>query len=400
MRELARVRSFPALFTGQTASMIGDSLMMLVLAVWAKDITGSNSVAGLTMFFMAVPFLSAPVTGWLVDKVDRRKVLIVGNLVAGLVILPLFAVEDHTGIWLIYGVSVFYGWSFLVLSSALDGVLKDMVPDEHLAAVNGALTTVKQGSRLLGPISGIGLYAVLGPHFVVLLNLLSFVVAAVAMSVVRVHGRTLEEPREREPWTVQVTAGLRHITSSHGLRSTVVAVALSMLMLGMIEAVGFTLVDEGLRQPTAFVGVIVAAQGSGALLGGLIAAKVIKRYGELVSLGFAHACVGVSIGAMATASVTVVLACMFLMGVGLPISAVAGRTLLQRRTPAEIMGRTSAAFDALTGIPQTLSIAAGAGLVSVVDYRVLLGLMGGVILAAGCYAWRVGGHGARTSRIR
>ena len=69
---------FRLLFCGLLASMIGDSLMLIVLAIWVKDLTGSSGKAGLTFFFLALPALIAPLFGLLIDRVRRRTLLIWG----------------------------------------------------------------------------------------------------------------------------------------------------------------------------------------------------------------------------------------------------------------------------------------------------------------------------------
>jgi len=76
-------RGFGLLFVGLLASMAGDSLMLIVLAVWVKELTGSNGAAGLTFFFLAAPSLLAPLAGIYVDRVRRRTVLLWGNLASG-----------------------------------------------------------------------------------------------------------------------------------------------------------------------------------------------------------------------------------------------------------------------------------------------------------------------------
>ena len=84
-----------------------------------------------------------------------------------------------------------------------------------------------------------------------------------------------------------------------------------------------------------------------------------------------------------SASLTVVLVGNLVFGLGLPLEAVAYSTLLQRQTPARLMGRVSAAVDVLIGGPQILSIGAGAALIAVVDYHVLVMVMVVVTATAG-----------------
>ena len=63
MRRAFRQEGFTRLFAGLTTSMLGDSVMLLVLSMWVKTLTGSNGAAGLTFFWMVVPALFAPLCG-------------------------------------------------------------------------------------------------------------------------------------------------------------------------------------------------------------------------------------------------------------------------------------------------------------------------------------------------
>ena len=77
---------------------------------------------------------------------------------------------------------------------------------------------------------------------------------------------------------------------------------------------------------------------------------------------------------------------MVLIGAGLPVTVVCITTILQRRTPSKIQGRVFTTFETLTGLPQVTSIAVGAALVAVVDFRVLLAVMGAGLGLSAIYA--------------
>ena len=72
MRDLLRNRDFRLLFAGQTLSMFGDMAMLLVLAMWAKDLTGSNGIAGSVFAALVVPSLLAPLAGGSLRKERSR----------------------------------------------------------------------------------------------------------------------------------------------------------------------------------------------------------------------------------------------------------------------------------------------------------------------------------------
>ncbi|HET8893187.1 MAG TPA: MFS transporter, partial [Gaiellaceae bacterium] len=97
------------LIGGQIPSMFGDWAMFVVLGIWAKVLTGSNSAAGLIFFVLAIASLAAPLGGLVVDRVPKRPLMIGTHLVlAGVVCLLLF-VHGRSDLWLLYVVAALYG---------------------------------------------------------------------------------------------------------------------------------------------------------------------------------------------------------------------------------------------------------------------------------------------------
>jgi MFS family permease len=104
MRELFRHRDFRLLLAGQTLSMFGEWTLLLVFGIWAKTLTGSNAIAGLTVFAMVAPGLLAPFAGVVVDRLPRRAVMIGLNLISATVVCSLWLVEDRDQLWLLFAV--------------------------------------------------------------------------------------------------------------------------------------------------------------------------------------------------------------------------------------------------------------------------------------------------------
>lgn len=398
MRAAFRQRGFGLVFAGLLTSMLGDSLMLIVLAIWVKSLTGSNGAAGLTFFFMALPSLAAPVAGMFVDRAKRRTVLIWGNLAAAAGLTPLLFVRGAGQVWLIYVVAVLYGVSWVVLPAALNGLLKEMLPDELLVDANASLSTTKEALRLFGPLLGAGLYAWGGGAVVAVLDAATFVVAAASIAALRLRETT--PVREDGHWRAELTAGLHHIYGDATLRHTLSAVAVALLVVGFLESAVFAAV-QAFGRPPSFVGVVVSVQGVGAILGGLSSARMIRRLGEapMVSVALVLLALGLAVGA-ASPWLTGFLLGTVVLGFALPPFIVALNTLLQRRTPQRLMGRVSAAADVLLGTPQAGSIALGALLVTVLSYRSIFWLSAAVILAAAAYlTWALHRESARAPLV-
>src|SRR5262245_57413269 len=363
--------------------MFGDSVMLLVLAVWVKTITGSNAKAGLTFLFLAIPALLAPLMGMGIDRVRRKTLLVWGHVASGVLVLPLVFVHGPGQVWIIWSVAAVYGVSFMALPAALNGLLKELMPEELLVDANASLQTTKESFRLFGPLVGALLFTWLGGWAVAVIDAASFFAAALVIASVRVHEEA-PKPEESHFWT-QMTAGVRHLAGEHVLRHLLTGFALCILVVGFTESAVYALLDA-FDKPATYVAVIVSVQGVGAIAGGLASSAVVKRIGEVAACvaGLAGIVVGTLIIA-ATHEFAVVCLSAAVFGAALPIITVALMTLVQRRTPQAIMGRVSAAVEVVMTLPQAVSLAVGALLVVVLGYRQIFMIMGVVTAVAAAY---------------
>jgi MFS family permease len=372
---------FKRLYVGLTASMFGDSLMLIVLSMWVKKLTDSNGAAGLTFVFLMLPALVAPVFGYVVDRVPRRTFLIWVNLGSALVVLPLFLVQDASDVWVIYTVAFFYGISFVVVPAALNGLLKDMLDEDVLVEANASLSITREALRLVGPLAGATMFAMAGGAWVAAVDAVTFVVAALAVASLRVA----EHREERQPmhWRVEVSAGVTHIRRTPTLLHATLSLSICLLVLGFSESAVYAVV-EAFDKPVEFVGPVLTVQGVGAIVSGLLASRVIRAVGEPKAIIAGLVVLGGGLGGIALSTeVWMLLAATAILGAGIPLLIVAYNTLLQKQTPGYLMGRVSTATEVLTTTPQALSIATGALLVTLVDWRLLFVAMTvGSLLAA------------------
>lgn len=383
MRQAFRQPGFTRLYAGLTTSMFGDSVMLLVLSMWVKTVTGSNAQAGLTFFFMVIPALFAPLMGVWIDRVRRKPLLVWGHVASGVGVLPLALVRGADQVWIIWAVAFLYGVSFIVLPAALNGLLKELLPDELLVDANASLQTTQESFRLFGPLIGALLFTWLGGWAVAGLDALSFFVAAAVIAALAV--REDEPTVDESHFWAQMTAGLRHLAGERVLRHVLIGFAMCILVLGFTESAIYALLDA-FDKPATFVSVIVSVQGVGAVVGGLSSSAVVKRVGEVAACvaGLLVMVVGVAVMGL-THSVVVVCLSAAVFGASLPLITVAFMTLVQRRTPQPIMGRVSTAVEVVMATPQAVSLALGSLLVVLLSYRSIFSVMAGVTVLAAAY---------------
>lgn len=379
-RVLRNRRAFLYL-SGFTLSSAGSSILFLAVGIWVKSLTGSSAAAGATVFFIMAPSLFAPLLGVLIDRMERTKALAWTNLLLALALLPLLLVQSAADVWVIYSVSAVYGFGVVVTMAVQGALLPMLVADDELAAANSYLSLVRSTSRLSGPLLGAGLFAVHGAEFVVLVAAACFVLAALPLLLVRIPEDAGRKGRTDEPWRVAVVAGLRFLRRSSEIRRVVVATTAVFAMGGLFEAVVFDVVANLKRDP-AFLGVLVSVQGAGAIAVTFLVPRLIQRYGEAWTVCAGLLAAALSLGLLLIPSSAAALLAMLMLGAGIAAAMVALNTLVQRRTPADLLGRVGSAVQTSLFVPQTAFIALGAALVAVIDHRVLLVAMVVVTAAA------------------
>ena len=382
MRHLLSYRDARLLLAGQTLSAFGDWAIIIVLAVWMKSLTGSSALAGLTFFVFAAGALAAPLGGLLADRVRRRPLMMVSDCVLGAVVLLLLLVHHRSDAWLIYAVALAYGVLGTVFNPARAALLKIMLPEELLADANGALSTTREGLRIIAPLAGAGLYALLGGGAVAILDSATFAASVLFLSQMEV-GEEKPAPPEHH-FTREVTAGIRHIWETLPLRQVVLGIAVALLVVGFAETLIFAVIHALGQKPTFFC-VFATIQGTGSIAGGVTAAAMLRRIGDVRLVGLGLALFAVADLCLIEPSLGAVLVAGPLAGIGVAWAIVGFSTALQTRTPLAIQGRVSAAADLSLSVAQATSIATGALLSTLVDYRILFAAMAVVVLASAGY---------------
>jgi MFS family permease len=385
MRQLLRHRDARLYISGQFLSSIGDNSLWLAMGVWVRILTGSNSAAGLVFCAFTAGLLLAPAGGVVADRFSRRSVLVAVNLASAATVCSLLAVSGKHQVWLVYVVMFGNGASSAFITPAQNALVAVMIPDDLLAAANTLLQVGAQGTRVFTPLIGAGLLAWSGPRPVIALDAATFAVAAAATLALRTRETRPDRASGAGGWRAEFAAGLGYIGRTVALRRLMVTFVLSLTVFGFLETISFAVVSQGLHRTAPFLGVLFAIMAAGTVAGAVLIGPVLERTGErgLVAIGLFAMAASCLLLILAQLVVVVVVAAVF--GASLICVDVGATTLIQRRTPTELIGRVDSALSLASTIPQVVSIAAGAALITVVSYRLLLVVMAAVIAASAFY---------------
>ncbi len=378
MREAKRQRSgawarlhFRQLTRGWVVINIADAALFLMVAAWMKDMTGSDAAAAGVLVIIGLPALVAPFLGQVVDRYSRKKVLVITSVLMVPVLMTLGLVDGIPKLWLVYLVMFIYGASGHLVAAAQSGLLRDILPDEELAAGNGILSTIDMALRLVSPLIGTGLYVVAGPMAVVGLTALGFALGAFMVDKIEVEESDLSSETKGSYWE-ELTAGFRHLWKLPVLRRLTIVLAIALGAVGLANAAVFPAMEQGFGVEAAMLGVFVSLQGVGSIAGGATSARLIGRLGEPRTVAVGMAAIGIGLFPLAGSNLPLGIAGLTLIGLGVPWVIVAFTTVRQRLTPPVLQGRTAAATSMAISIPQSGSTAVGAALLGIIDYRLLV----------------------------
>ncbi|MET9435362.1 MFS transporter [Streptomyces sp. NPDC006551] len=381
--------------TGVLVSGFGSTAMWLASGIWVKSLTGSDSLAALTVFALWAPALLGPLLGTVADRVPRRPLMVWSNTAMAALLPMLLWVDSADRVWLLFAVLVVYGTQGVVHEAAEAGLAVSALDKRWLADFNGLRMTADEGMKLVAPLVAAGLFARYGGGPVALLDAATFAVAAGVFALMRVREEKPARParKRRGPgrsahWLRDTAEGLRIVRASPVLRPLVLAGAFTMLLAGLNGAAVYAVVDRGLGHDPAYAGVLYAVQGAGSVVAGLAAGPLLRRVPARLLSAVGLALFAVAAAARALPHDGVALAASAVIGLGLPWVLVAAMTAVQREAPPDAVGRTAATAHTLVFVPNAAALAVGAGLIAVVDIRILLpalgvlGLAGAVTLAA------------------
>ncbi|SHN19244.1 hypothetical protein [Cryptosporangium aurantiacum] len=351
------------------------------MAIWVKDLTGSNGAAGLVLAWVAFWPLARPLLLRIVERAPRGS-LVAANLVSALALVPLLTVRNADQLWLIHTAGAVCGLTAVVRLDALR-TLALLVPLPDRGRVLGAFaaTTVATGS-IAAPLVGGTLYSVVGGGGVAVLSMVVSVCAAALCGLWRVTA----EPREaRTPSVVRkLGSGLRWLWRTRQQRHVIIGTSVVFLVTGPFQAVLFAIV-ELLGAPPEYVGVLVAVQGVGLAAGGIVGGRGVGAWGGLRVLQAGLVVFGSGVGVLFVPHLAAIAVGTMLVGIGLSMittgSSVTAYSASGHAEPSQAL----LAVQWIGSAPRAVSAGAGAVLVAFIDYRVLFGVMAVGALVGLCY---------------
>jgi MFS family permease len=285
--------------------------------------------------------------GAIADRVDRRRLLgmVETARMAVLLVIGIAVATDSLSLPLLYGAAATLGSLETLFSAASHAALPSLVRRPELAQANGYLQSGQiAGSQFVGPALGGVLFAAAAAlPFVV--DGVSFLVSAGLLAMALPQVRPVRRLAPSTTVTVDVVAGVRWFVTSPLLRLLALVVGVLSFCWAMVTAVTVLYGLEVLHLSGAGYGLFLAVGAAGEVAGGIVAGRVLRRYGTVaVVLGGALAATIAYVAIGLTSAILVAAAAMMAETFGIGIANVATMALRQSVVPAELLGRVGNAF--------------------------------------------------------
>jgi predicted MFS family arabinose efflux permease len=348
-------------------SFYGDWLTTVALVVLLFRLTQSPIGPALYIVARAAPRVLGPLPGGaLADRFGAARVLSACAALQAIVTASIVVAADHKVVWAIYVAVLVSQFLGSVAQPCYTALVPRVTTPERLGRVQGTYVALQSSSILVGPAVGAVLLTVTTPQFLVAIDALSFVAAAILLTTLLGVGRT-DEPIGAGTRGIRV--GLRAIGRDPMLRFLAAACVANAATVTALQAVLVVAAAQHFGHDTV-VGWLYAAVGAGGLIGTL---PVIRRTPARVGLSWI---VGPSILELAplalfvfVTSLPAAVLLLFLSSFGATLYQTRGAVGMQQRVAGDVLGRASAVIGLAVYVGMLLGAVAALALVSAIGWE-------------------------------
>lgn len=224
------LRTFLIIWAGQLVSLLGTGLTRFGLLIWAYQQTGAATTVALLGFYNFIPYiLISPVAGMVVDRFDRRKVMLLADLGAGVITLGLFwlYLRGELAIWHLYAAGMLTGVFESFQSPAYAAAATMLVAPKDYSRVSGMRALAESASQVIAPLLAGALLIWVGLAGLMVIDFVTFLVAVGTLAVVRVPRPSASGEHAPSHWRADLVYGLKFIWARPGL------VGLTAIFIGL-----------------------------------------------------------------------------------------------------------------------------------------------------------------------
>ena len=346
IKSLTGMRAFWVVWIGQLVSLVSTSMVNFGLTIWAFEETGLATALALVGVFMMVPLIAlSPVSGVIVDRSNRKLMMIVSDAGAGIatiIVLILFSF-DLLEVWHLYVSAFIVGASQTFQWPAMSSAITTMIPKEQFGRAHGLLSLADGGAQIFGPVAAAAVYGFFGLGILLWIDVFTFTFAIVTLTLVVIPQpkQSAEGAASQGSFWSEMVYGFKFIYE----RKSLLGLQLVFMFGNFFATIGFTLMAPLILTRTNNNELILGTVQSVGAIGGVAGALIMSAWGGPKKLVY-----GVLVGwtlsgaigmiPMGIARDTITWATFsFIAALIVPILNGSNQAIWQRKVPADVQGR-------------------------------------------------------------
>ncbi len=413
-----QVADFRNLWTGQMISFLGDALayntmtLGIIRMAKAEGVPAGHVLSALFVLSAIPSLLLGMVAGAIVDRTDRKRLMIAADVTRGFLALGFLLVHDLDHVWIYIVVSMLLSTVSTFFYPARTAILPLMLAPDQLLAANALAQLTHTLSFVAGAAAAgvlVGAFDATAPSF--LFDSLSFFLSAYFIARIGISGKIVREalttstPRARSTlrrWghvlntqTRRMIADLRFsvrfVFTDQVMRGVLLSSLALMAGLGAANVTFVPLLIDELGMPEEGLGAVNFAQTLGIITSSaLVTTATVRKRSPAAIIGGSTLAFGImTVVVSVTGSYGLMLVVLFVVGMTISPSSIVSSTLIQRHVPSEKLGRASGARGTIVNVANITSMGIAGPLMDRIGARHVFTLAGMTIATAGLIAWWV-----------
>src|SRR6266508_4225063 len=275
---------FTIVWLGQIVSVLATNMTAFGLTIWVFEKTGSATALGLMQVFFITPLLIiTPFAGVMVDRHNRKLMMMVSDLMAGLATISILILQGFgvLQVWHLYAAAIFQGLVNAFQWPAYSAAISTMIPKEKYGRANGMMSLIDMGPGILAPMLAGALLPIIRLSGILSLDVVTFVLAILVLVFVHIPQppRTAEGAPAQDNIFREAAFGFRYIFA----RPSLLGLQLVFFFGNLCAGIAYTLIAPMVLLRTGNDSVSLGLVQSAGAIGGVVGGVAMSAWGGFKS---------------------------------------------------------------------------------------------------------------------
>lgn len=356
-------KSFYTIWSGQAVSLVTSAVLQMAMIFYLTEKTGSAMVLSIASLVAFLPYaLLGPAIGVLVDRYDRKKIMVGADLIiaAAGAVLAVVSLYIELQVWMVMVVLFIRSLGTAFHSSALSAVTPILVPEKELTKCAGYSQSLQSISYVISPVAAAFLYSVWELNTIIALDIVGAVIASITVGLVHIPKLPVnQEENIQANFMEEMEAGFFVLRENKGLFALLLVGTLYMLVYMPINALYPLMSMEYFAGTPMHISITEMAYAIGMLLGGLLLGMLgsIKNRVRLIIISIFVMGGSLTIsGLLPPNGFIFFVVCCGIMGLSVPFYSAVQTALFQEQIQPEYLGRVFSLTGSIVSLAMPLGL--------------------------------------------